>query len=845
MTVRTQYRCATPQRRALVRGADAAAGQSVLNGIDFLEVISEDQRTLEVTFLRPLPGETGGVPAAPSLGIADVVIEGGVRVRDIAVTAVAAADNVVTVEVDRAGDFATYVLRLVSGAAGADPPDGFDPLLSEVAFSFKAGCPSEFDCKPVRACLPDRLPRPSIDYLAKDYASFRRLMLDRLAVTLPEWKERNAADLGIAVVELLAYKGDHLSYHQDVIAAEAYLATARRRTSVRRHALLLDYPVHDGTSARAWVALEVDASGDGVVLPGPRMLEGGAGADSPGTRFLTRALDLPPAIDAGQADDAQRAGAEAFEALHDVTLRSAWSEIRFYTWGDDVCCLPRGATRAYLRNADDVLAELAPGAVLIFEEVRGADTGRVVDRDPSHRHAVRLTGVRFVEDALFPDDPAGDAASPRLRVAEVAWGEADALPFPLCLRVVGDPDQPGATVPVSVARGNVVLVEHGRTIEAEPLPAAQGERYRPPLREAPIACSGRTVHADGRVSAFAEDAPASAAAAVDARTAVPAIFLREASGGDRLWTAQRHLLGADAFDREFVAEIEEDGRARLRFGDGEHGAAPETGATFLATYRMGGGRAGNVGGDAIAHAVIDEPSIVRVRNPLPAAAGGDAETLEHVRLNAPHAFRTQERAVTEADYAAAAQRHPSVQRAAATFRWTGSWHTVFLTIDRRGGRPVDAAFEEEMVAFLERFPLAGYDLEIEPPVFVPLDIIMTVCVQPGVLRSDVHGALLDVFSNRDLADGGRGFFHPDNFTFGQPVYLSHIVAEAMKVPGVRWVDTDDSPPKPNRFQRYGERARGELDEGVLPTARLEIARLDNDPSLPENGRIQFVMEGGS
>lgn len=161
MTVRTQYRCATHQRRALVRGADAAAGQSVLNGIDFLEVLSEDQRTLEVTFLRPLPGETGGVPAAPSLGIADVVIEGGVRVRDIAVTAIAAADNVVTVEVDRAGDFATYVLRLVSGAAGADPPDGFDPLLSEVAFSFKAGCPSEFDCKPVRACLPDRLPRPS------------------------------------------------------------------------------------------------------------------------------------------------------------------------------------------------------------------------------------------------------------------------------------------------------------------------------------------------------------------------------------------------------------------------------------------------------------------------------------------------------------------------------------------------------------------------------------------------------------------------------------------------------------------------------------------------------------
>lgn len=841
---RTQYRCGTPERRALVLQADATFGQSVLNGIDFLEVASADQRTLELTFLRPLPGETDGVPAAPPLGVDDIVIEGGVRVRDIVVTAVTAADDRLTVEVDRAGDFSTYVLRLVAGAAAADPPAGFDPLLSEVAFSFKADCPSDFDCKPERVCPPVRLPQLAIDYLAKDYASFRRLLLDRLAVTLPEWKERNAADLGVAVVELLAYRGDHLSYHQDVVAAEAYFTTARRRTSVRRHARLLDYAMHDGACARAWVALEVDGPAAGVVLPGPRMIESGAAADSPGTRFVTRALDLPPTIDAAGAEAAVRAGAETFEALHDLTLRSAWSEIRFYTWGDEDCCLPRGATRAYLRNPGDVLAELEPGAVLIFEEVRGANSGRVVDRDPSRRHAVRLTEVSFLEDALFPDDPAGDAASPRLRVVEIGWAEADALPFPLCLRDIVDPEQPGEHVPVSVVRGNVVLVEHGLTHVAEELPPVDGTRYRPALGEAPVACSGRVTLADGRAVPFEPAAPAAAALVADARTTLPGVYLRETSAGDRLWTAQRDLLGADAFDRELVVEIEEDGTARLRFGDGIHGSAPDAGATFAATYRVGGGDAGNVGAEAIAHAVIGEPSIVRVRNPLPAAGGVVAETLDHVRLNAPHAFRTQERAVTEADYAAAAQRHPSVQRAAATFRWTGSWHTVFLTIDRRGGRPVDAAFEEELVSFLERFPLAGYDLEVEPPIFVPLDITLTVCVQAGVLRSDVHVALLDTFSSRDLPDGRRGFFHPDSFTFGQPVYLSRIVAEAMEVPGVRWIDVDDSPPKPNRFQRYGEPARGELDEGLMRMARLEIARLDNDPSVPENGRIEFVMEGG-
>ena len=116
------------------------------------------------------------------------------------------------------------------------PPAGFDPVLSSVEFSFKVDCPRDFDCRPGTSARRSPPTTPEIDYLAKDYASFRRLMLDRLALLVPDWRERNAADLGIALVELLAYVGDHLSYQQDAVATEAYLGTARRRISVRRHA---------------------------------------------------------------------------------------------------------------------------------------------------------------------------------------------------------------------------------------------------------------------------------------------------------------------------------------------------------------------------------------------------------------------------------------------------------------------------------------------------------------------------------------------------------------------------------------------------------------------------------
>ena len=179
------------------------------------------------------------------------------------------------------------------------------------------------------------LPEPEINYLAKDYASLRRLLLDRLAVLMPDWTERHPADLGVTLIELLAYVGDYLSYQQDAIATEAYLGTARRRVSVRRHARLVDYVMHDGCNARAWVQVQVD--GDNVSLP-------------QGTPLLTRIAGQPDAIvpESSAHDAALASRPEVFETMHAVTLFAAHNALPFYTWGARECCLPTGATRATL-----------------------------------------------------------------------------------------------------------------------------------------------------------------------------------------------------------------------------------------------------------------------------------------------------------------------------------------------------------------------------------------------------------------------------------------------------------------------------------------------------------------
>src|SRR5262249_46284017 len=212
-----------------------------------------------------------------------------------------------------------------------------------------------------------------IKYLAKDYDSFRRMMLDRMALLIPGGTETSPADLGITIVEALAYIADHLSYQQDAVATEAYLRTSRRRVSIRRHARLVDYFMHDGSNARVWAHFEVGA--DNVTAPAS-------------TQLLTRTLDGVVRVPPGSSlyDQALREGAEVFEAMHAQTMYTAHNRIELYPWGALNCCLPAGATSATLAGKLD---KLVAGDVLIFVEEREPHTGRTEDADQTHRHAVR------------------------------------------------------------------------------------------------------------------------------------------------------------------------------------------------------------------------------------------------------------------------------------------------------------------------------------------------------------------------------------------------------------------------------------------------------------------------
>jgi hypothetical protein len=829
--------CHDERRRQLIR-------QRGGNGLDFVEV-SDDQLTLTVYFLDKAP---------PEVTEANVRIEGGRRVRGIRVTDVTMCrvedpdlDDCMKVTVDRFGDFSTYRLCLVEpdehGRPGDQPMQGIDPRYACVDFSFKVGCPSTLDCATEDECPPQAFQEPQLDYLAKDYASFRQLILDRLALIMPQWKERSPADVGIALVELLAYVGDYLSYHQDAVATEAYLETARLRPSVRRHARLVDYFMHEGCNARAWLCVETDID---ITLP----------AD---VSFLTSGVDPAQARPAFTWAElpALPAGQELFQPLvkAERPIWAAQNRMRVYTWGDDNCCLARGATSATLLDRPEGPKEgnglhLAAGDVLIFEEVLGPKTGAPADADPTHRHAVRLTRVDPPVGKPPITDPVTDDP-----IVEVEWAPEDALPFPLCISAVSEPPECRQLEDVTVVRGNVVLVDHGWPVRGETLGAVPVASELVPCEDAP--CGEAATSVAGRFHpqlrerplTFRQPLPEGVSAAAwmrpqDPRQALPQVDLSSTSplpGRARQpWVAVRDLLSSRPDDRHLVVEVDNDGKAHLRFGDDKLGHRPEAHEGFTADYRIGNGPQGNVGADTILRAVFGTTVLhndLRPRNPLPAWGGTPPEPLLDVKLRAPQVFRQDlARAVTADDYARLAARHPDVQRAAAVLRFTDSWTRVQVAVDPRGGE-APGRLLGEVRELLQPYRRVLHDVAVVPATYVPLRVALFTCVLPDYLRGHVEAALRRVLGSGRLPDGRLGFFHPDNLTFGTDIRLSRLVAAAQAVAGVESVEV-------TAMERLDAPAGGELEAGILHLGPLEIPRLDNDPNFPENGRIKLTVEGG-
>ncbi|MDD5037435.1 MAG: baseplate J/gp47 family protein, partial [Methylococcaceae bacterium] len=642
------------------------------------------------------------------------------------------------------------------------------------------------------------------------------------ALRYPEWQERSEADFGVMFRETLSSLGDDLSYLQDRIAVESTLDTATQRRSVVRHARLVDYEPRPATSARTLVQVDV-AAGILSLDTGKFSLyaatpDGGRIAFEIGEGLLDPATGLP------------------LEKKYQVNpLWNRTPGIPPYWWDDSQRCLKAGATRMWVKGHG---LEFFDQQLLLLES-EGATSA-----DPKIRDMVRVKrlegSVYETTDELFGDE----------KVTLLEWYADTALRH--------DHDLTQSRV-----LGNLVPATQGaRLVEGFMIPPCgpnaacaiwRSGTSQPRSDGSPPRVADQYIYTlqQPALSWLSQDDPD--------LSPFPEIILNEVSpsGPGKVWVWRQQLLQASRFENAYTldparyvringsnetyAMYEYDGGDgySIRFGGGDFGITPQPGTLFQTQYRTGDGSAGNVAADSITN--VDPASsavILAATNPFPATGGADAETDEQVRRRAPYAFRAKQyRAVRPEDYRKAAETLPWVTRAGATFRWTGSWLTGFVTADPKGSERITVDQEIQLIDLVNRYRLAGYEVYAPLPRYVGLDLEIKVCVLPDAYRGQVEAEILDALRSVKLTSGKSGFFYVDRFTFGTPLERSALEAAIQGCSGVRGV------------LRVRYRRRGLIPDYIDMPDRVEVGsneiiRVDNDPNFPEKGSIKINLGGG-
>lgn len=640
----------------------------------------------------------------------------------------------------------------------------------------------------------DYKPLPRLDYLSKDYDSFREVIEQELTKNTPAWKETNAADMMVTISEVLAYSGDFLSYEQDSVATEAYLETARFDVSLKRHCRLLDYHIKTQVNARTWV--KIDVFGEINIPKGTPLFCGGGEAKN--TVLLENEFRL------------RSGGREVvFETMHDILCRPEYKSIKLFSWDKGGFTLNIGATEAAL----DGWIHVKQGRVIIFTCSKGRQQSQVV----------RLkSGATFKTDALSGK-----------KYTLVRWFDEDKLH-----NMWQSQD--------CVIHGNVVLVDRGETISYEPLELVQHNAIYFSVLEQP-----NIIYAQKYCHATAKMLPAVKTIKQKISKAIPVIKLTESvlpisevekqsdlfEESSEHWFATFDFLSCTPFSRNIVVEDHEGG-VRIRFGDGVYGACPSSASNYYANYRITPHLAPKVATGAINQIHfrnslgMDLDQIEVVSSLAGAFDASLGERKEISKKVAPMYHWSRENLALPEDYIRKIFKFTGVRDVFFNKGWAGSMPIYDFYIypvsemPRQWLNEISSQIAENKVMH-HRFAIHFYR-----PLL--LQLVMDIKIKPGFYVNEMLLKLRKRFSEDEV----NGLFAKENFGFGQELYPSEIIKSSLSLEGIFSAEVKS-------FQRLddyvGNNEKNTIVEKIQPKASEVISYAGDG----RHSSIKFSINGGA
>lgn len=243
------------------------------------------------------------------------------------------------------------------------------------------------------------------------------------------------------------------------------------------------------------------------------------------------------------------------------------------------------------------------------------------------------------------------------------------------------------------------------------------------------------------------------------------------------WTEVPYFYGHGPSEHIFITSQDDNGVTTITFGDGNTGSCLPTGtANVTASYRFGMGTAGLVNANQLSQLMSRPLGVRSVNNPLPSTGAADPEDLDTGRGNATLAIMTLGRVVSLEDYQDFALAFPGIGKALATWTWDGQMRVIVLTVAGASG-PIDQT--DSTITTLQGSIASCSEPGVEvfvqayTPIFFNLNATVQISpsYQVALVQPAIEAALRQTFSFQ-----ARGF--------GQPVYLSEVIAAIQDVDGV-------------------------------------------------------------
>ena len=227
------------------------------------------------------------------------------------------------------------------------------------------------------------------------------------------------------------------------------------------------------------------------------------------------------------------------------------------------------------------------------------------------------------------------------------------------------------------------------------------------------------------------------------------------------------------------------GFSSIQFGDNISGKIPPTSSQVKVSYRYvdAPGSLGNISANTLTR-VISDPNgtpinSLRVNNSADFSGGKDAESTDSIRVNAPLALRSLNRAVSLKDYAQLAVQVNGVAKAIAA---SGSYTAVTIYIAPSGGGTLSSTLISTIETyFVDKVP-PNTTVNILPyrKAYPYLDVTVNVLPQytASVVSADVTDALYSLFSF-------------DNVIFNDVVTVGDIHTACRSIDGVSYITIND------------------------------------------------------